>query len=393
MTCQLLVTSLVFSLDGHYLAASCADKTARVFTAGGEELMRLVHNGSIAAMSFSKDSNRLLTASDDGLIRIASIERRLLLPPGTPARMALSSHARYAAVSNLTGGALVYDVATGRQITTVPDSVGVFKLSFSPDNRYLLTCGGDSIARIFDVSRGEIWTIGDGATVAPMISPDGRWVASGSDNMVWVFDFRRRIPKWKKRGFHQVTSIAFSHDGRYLAVADLGKRGRVFQISDGNEVSSFENQTTIGNIEFAPNAPYLAANTGLYETAGWKQLIAFPRPDIVDAVAFSPDARYVAAGSLDHTVRIFDVESRSEVGRITHVDQVLTLAFDESGDRLVTVSGGDASFLLVSRHLVRTQDIVNDTCSRLTRNLTQSEWTQYIGDEPYRVTCPNLPIR
>lgn len=28
---------------------------------------------------------------------------------------------------------------------------------------------------------------------------------------------------------------------------------------------------------------------------------------------------------------------------------------------------------------------------RLPRNLTHAEWTQYLGDEPYRATCPNLP--
>jgi glucose repression regulatory protein TUP1 len=141
--------------------------------------------------------------------------------------------------------------------------------------------------------------------------------------MLWLFDFSRRVPKWKKRGLKQVTSIAFSPDGRHLAVADLQDRGRVFQTSDGKEVSTFNNQTTIGYIAFAPRAPYFAANTGLYETAGWHQLMTFQRPDIVDTVAFSPDARYVAAGSLDHTVRIFEVANRSEVGRITHVDQVL----------------------------------------------------------------------
>jgi len=30
-------------------------------------------------------------------------------------------------------------------------------------------------------------------------------------------------------------------------------------------------------------------------------------------------------------------------------------------------------------------------CSRLTRNLTKEEWKQYLPDEVYRKTCPNLP--
>jgi hypothetical protein len=36
--------------------------------------------------------------------------------------------------------------------------------------------------------------------------------------------------------------------------------------------------------------------------------------------------------------------------------------------------------------------LIADACSRLPRNLTRLEWRQYLGDEPYRSTCPNLPV-
>jgi WD40 repeat protein len=304
--------------------------------------------------------------------------------------MALSPQSRYLAVPNLSGGAEVIEVATGRQVSVLPDSLKVFKLNFSPDNRYVLVCG-EEIARIFEVSSGrEVWAIGDGATVAPVISPDGNLVALGSDNMVWLFDLNRRKPKWKLHGFVQANAIAFTPDGRYLAVADRKAKGRVFEASDGKEISAFPIRTMIGNIVFAPSAPYFVANTGLYETTGWSQIAPFQRPDMVDAVAFSPDNQYVAAGSLDHTVRVFGVAARAEVARITNLEQILTVGFDRTGGRLVTVSGRDDNYMLLSTHFVRTAEVVDDTCARLTRNLTRSEWTQYIGNEPYRATCPNI---
>jgi len=41
----------------------------------------------------------------------------------------------------------------------------------------------------------------------------------------------------------------------------------------------------------------------------------------------------------------------------------------------------------------RTEDLIADACSRVTRNLTLTEWQQYIGDAlPYQAVCPNLPI-
>jgi hypothetical protein len=41
--------------------------------------------------------------------------------------------------------------------------------------------------------------------------------------------------------------------------------------------------------------------------------------------------------------------------------------------------------------LWRYEDLIAEAQNRLTRNLTPDEWSQYIGDEPYRKTFPDLP--
>jgi len=71
-----------------------------------------------------------------------------------------------------------------------------------------------------------------------------------------------------------------------------------------------------------------------------------PHPDTVKGITFSPDGKYLATASADQTVR---VQSWQPEG------------------------------------------LVEEACARLTRNLTSMEWQQYLGDEPYRKTCPNLP--
>jgi len=37
------------------------------------------------------------------------------------------------------------------------------------------------------------------------------------------------------------------------------------------------------------------------------------------------------------------------------------------------------------------EDLIAEAQSRLNRNLTQGEWKQYMGDEQYRKTFPDLP--
>ena len=64
------------------------------------------------------------------------------------------------------------------------------------------------------------------------------------------------------------------------------------------------------------------------------------------SVAFSPDGRTRASGSDDGTVTVRDIDPASWMRR---------------------------------------------ACGIANRNLTQAEWQRYMGDEPYRKTCPDAP--
>ena len=78
-----------------------------------------------------------------------------------------------------------------------------------------------------------------------------------------------------------------------------------------------------------------------------RQVAWMAHEDWVRAVAFSPDGRYLATGSDDRTARVW---------------------------------------------LLWPEDLIAEACARLPRNLTREEWQRYVGDEPYRATCPNLPM-
>ena len=106
-------------------------------------------------------------------------------------------------------------------------------------------------------------------------------------------------------------------------------------------------------------------------------------------VAFSPNGQLVVSGSDDGTARVWEAQTGVEVARMTHEDGVYEVAFSPDGRKVASGSGDGILYAWV----YDPQYLIGSACSRVTRNLTRTEWEQYIGDAlPYQAVCPNLPI-
>jgi WD40 repeat protein len=147
----------------------------------------------------------------------------------------------------------------------------------------------------------------------------------------------------------------------------------------------------INDLAISPDGRYVAAGdeqtARVWEFETGRPILSRPHDSAVNGVAFSPDGRYLATAARNGVARVWELVSGRQVAGMAHDKPLNGLAFSPDGRRLATTSN-DGTVRLWQPVL---DDPVAEACARVTRNLTREEWHQYLRDELYRKTCPDLP--
>ncbi|WP_207945112.1 WD40 repeat domain-containing protein [Actinomadura rubrisoli] len=239
-------------------------------------------------------------------------------------------------------------------------------LAFAPGARVMATVSWDRTVRLWDVadvgrpSRLTSLPLAE-ALMGVAFGRDGRTLATigESSTRLWdVSDPRRLLPlAVLPRGTRAVSaSVAFSPDGRLLAVADGGASVRLFDVGDPRrprELAALTGRARHqGVVAFSPDGRVLATADGAAVRL-WD--ITHPRGPAglgvltghtaaVSAVAFSPDGRTAATASWDHDVRLWDISTpgrpRGSAVLTGHTTAAMSVAFSPDGRMLASSGGG-----------------------------------------------------
>ena len=255
------VFDIAASADGKHVVSVSGDGTARVWDLAGNELRQFKHEGHALSVAISPDGKTVATGDQTGSVYLWKLQTAEKIQR--------------------------LDAAQGELLDNKgePRDKSIHALAFSHDGRKLASAGMVGQLRVWDTqSFEELAFIGYPRFITSVtFSPDDSRIAiAGVDNRVSVWDWKAQEQLWGTSGRSlAVFSVAFSPDGRLLAVGD--RTGKVF-------LDDAETGKNIGRLQ--------GHNEGVKR-----------------GLHFSADGRRLISASDDRSIRIWDVEGQKELAR------------------------------------------------------------------------------
>jgi WD40 repeat protein len=207
---------------------------------------------------------------------------------------------------------------------------------------------------------------------------------------------------------YEIFTLAFSPDGRWLAESSADKPGSN-EVEGSVEVHLWDLAANppsmrtlvqgmdyvIDHLVFSPDGTLLAglsrSRLSLWDVSNGsaRELPTSIKSQNFGSAAFDPTGQLLALGSISG-IQLYNLASGQTVGPLM---STLNPAQSASNDRVLfspdgkTLVGGGPVILWN----VDIAAWISQACDIADRNLTEEEWKTYIGDAPYRETCPESP--
>lgn len=309
-----LITAVVFSHDGKWMASTAKDRTIRIWDLRTGQTIRTLpalRRNSAYTLLFSQDGTTLIAAnaSEVRLWKWQEDGCRTLRNHGTYVyQVAFHPKRSIVASSEFHGDIRLWDSLTGELLDTISTKKPHKGMGFNSDGSRLL---------FFDVAASHLSSKNEFALYAYDSGAGVRLTAPRQAGDEWIFNTYGLDPGILMQA-PEMKLISVAGESTVLH-------------PDGSSYAKVYNKNTIQLFEQSTKT--LIKNIGSFDAPLY-------------SVAFSPDASMIAGGDADGLIKVYDLETGIELAVLQgHIGKVYSLDFSPDNSRLVS-SGNDKNIFL-----------------------------------------------
>ncbi|ETO05897.1 WD repeat-containing protein [Reticulomyxa filosa] len=246
----------------------------------------------------------------------------------------------------------IWDVISGKQLQVLRGHTDrVFTAKFSPDGHNVVSCSKDGTIRLWDINtETEIMKFGGyfDKIFDVNFSPNGKYIVSGlQDNIIRLWDVHSGIEIKQLLGHSKsVLSTQFSPDGKMIVSSSIDKTINIWDVKSGEILKQFKRYSdSIANVKFSPDGKFiifcLSDNTiqiwNIETGIEWKILKG--HTSHVNDVKYFPDGETILSCSSDNTIQLWNVKSGKRIQMLEgHSQTVKSVDVSPNGNAIVSGS-------------------------------------------------------
>ncbi|HQF62718.1 MAG TPA: hypothetical protein PLT26_09475 [Anaerolineaceae bacterium] len=324
---------------------------------------QITSSSAVIDLAIRPDGSQAAALSEDGAIQVWDLKTGaviLNLHQKSPVSIRYSPNGRWLLGITDDYGSTVWDAESGEVM--VQNLLGG-EIFFSPDSRYITVI----IFNWLDTLETYSYEIATGQRIGLSYSFDAYYSYQTSPDGQWLLGYKqgyyRRIDfdLWNLTTQQRVTSIEdaslalyprFSANSQRLVYYTKSSRIVAIDLESGQAGESANTYSGVYNLLVSSDDSLIAAarengTIVILSETQWKDPLGtqsfyydwfttIEQDGTFRTLAFSPDNRWLAAGSADGSVRILDIATGREIARLNHAGPVSRVAFSPDGQQIIT---------------------------------------------------------